>query len=114
MNAHHSPSLDVEPRSEALHLPVSGLFADLDLGYGAVALTDELASLPAGLRLRILRDWSSALKSEADRALVEMFHASSATDGSCSIVQQVERFKRSCKADGIHCPSDFAVLLQQV
>lgn len=114
MDAHHSPSLDLERRSDALHLPVSGLFADVDLGFGAVALADDVASLPAARRLRILRDWNSALKSEADRALVELFHESVAATGSRSIVQQVDHFKRSCKAEGVFCPSDFAVLLQQV
>lgn len=114
MNAPYSPSLDLERRSDAMHLPVAGLFADLDLGFGAVALTDEISTLPAATRLRILRDWNSALKVATNHALIELFRESSRSSGGRSIVQQVDEFKRTCRAQDIHCPSDFAVLLQQV
>lgn len=92
---------------------MSGLFADLELGFGTVALTDEITQLPRLRRQRILRDWSIALKTEADRGLVELFRETSASTPGRSIVQQVEHFKRSCKAQEIHCPTDFALLLQQ-
>ena len=91
-----------------------GLLADVDLGFGAVAFNDGFASLPAERRQRILRDWTSALKTEADRALVELYREQAAQHAERTVVQQVDHFKRSCRSRGVFCPSDFAVLLQQV
>lgn len=113
MDARDSPSMAASQRCDAFHVPVPGLLADLDLGYGAVAMMDEFAGLPAEVKVRILRDWWAAIKSQADLALVDLFRDFAASQGDRSIVQQIDHFKRSCKEKGIHCPSDFAVLLQQ-
>lgn len=113
MNAHDSPPAEALLRHEAFHVPLAGLFADLELGFGTVALTDDVCDLASARRQRILRDWALAMKVEADRALVDMFRDFSSRHADRSIVQQVDHFKKSCKAEDIHCPSDFALLLQQ-
>src|SRR5678816_3992965 len=40
-----------------LHLPMPGLFADIESGSGAVALTDEFLDAPPAIRVDVLQHW---------------------------------------------------------
>lgn len=62
-------SLDDDPPDDGpFHLPLLGLYADLELGAGSVHLPDEFDACPAEVRLRILQDWLAALEGARDRA----------------------------------------------
>lgn len=97
----------------ALHLPISGLFADVDVGSGAVAMTDDFLEAPADLRVRVIQQWLRGLNRERESALVEMFREFAAPLHGLTIVEQVDRFRQRCARLGLECPTEFPVLLQR-
>lgn len=97
----------------AFQLPIPGLFADLDAGSASVALTDGFLDVPAEIRANILQQWLRAFTAQRDATLVEMFRAFARSLLGATIVQQIESFRQHCSAQGLACPTDFAVLLQR-
>jgi len=96
-----------------LHLPIPGLFADIESGSGAVALTDEFLDAPPQIRLDVLQHWMRALNRQREVAIVDMFREFVAPLRGLTIVEQVERFLQSCARRGIDCPPELPVLLQR-
>lgn len=96
-----------------LLLPMPGLFADVDAGSGAVALTDEFLEAPAEVRVAVLQQWQRALDRERETALVEMFREFAERLRGVTIVEQIERFRQLCACRGLDCPTEFALLLQR-
>lgn len=99
--------------STPFHLPMPGLFADIESGSGSVALTDEFLEAPPELRLEVLDHWLRALNRQRNSALVDMFREFAAPLGGLTIVEQVDRFRRLCSRQGVDCPPDLPVLLQR-
>lgn len=98
---------------EPLHLPMPGLFADIDSGTGSVALTDEFLEAAPSARAEVLRQWLRALTLHRNAALVDMFREFSAPLRELTIVEQIARFREVCGHRGLDCPADFAGLLQR-
>lgn len=96
-----------------LHLPVPGLYADIEAGSGAVALTDEFMEAPPGARVEVLQHWLRALHLQRESALVDMFREFSEPLSGLTIIEQIERFRQLCSRLGLECPSEFPVLLQR-
>ncbi|MEO7708403.1 MAG: hypothetical protein ABIS28_07720 [Caldimonas sp.] len=90
-----------------------GLFADVEAGSGAVALTDEFLEAAPRLRLEVLQQWVKALNVQKERALVDMFREYAASLRGLTIVEQIERFRVACHRRGVDCPPEFPVLLQR-
>ena len=97
----------------SLHLPIPGLFVDLDAGSGSVALTDEFLDAPPSLRLEVIQQWLRALGTQRDAALVEMFREFAGPLKDATIVEQIDRFRQLCSCRGVVCPPDLALLLQR-
>jgi hypothetical protein len=97
----------------AMHLPMPGLYVDLDAGSGSVAMTDEFLEAPPSIRIAVLQQWSRALAVLKDCAIVEMFREFAAPLSGLTIVEQIDRFRHHCSSQGLNCPTDFAVLLQR-
>ena len=96
-----------------LHLPMPGLFADIEAGSGAVALTDEFLEAPPSQRVEVLQHWLKALNRQREAALVDMFREFAEPLGGLSIVEQIDRFRQLCIRLGLDCPAEFPVLLQR-
>ena len=90
-----------------------GLFADIEAGSGAVALTDEFLEAPPDVRVGVLQHWMRALNRERDAALVDMFREFAGPLRGLTIVEQIERFRQHCGRRGVDCPTEFPVLLQR-
>ena len=97
----------------ALHLPMPGLYVDLDAGSGSVSMTDGFLDAPPTIRIVVLQQWARALGVLKDSATVEMFREFAAPLCGMTIVEQIDRFRHHCSSEGLNCPSDFAVLLQR-
>jgi len=95
------------------HLPMPGLFADVDAGSGAVALTDDFLEAAPRLRVGVLQQWMKALNAQREAALVDMFREFAAPLRGLTIVEQIERFRVACSRRGIDCPPELPVLLQR-
>jgi hypothetical protein len=96
-----------------MHLPMPGLYVDLDAGSGLVAMTDEFLEAQPSIRIAVLQQWSRALAVLKDSAIVEMFREFAAPLSGLTIVEQIDRFRHHCSSQGLNCPTDFAVLLQR-
>jgi hypothetical protein len=99
--------------SSALHLPMPGLYVDLDAASGSVAMTDEFLEASPASRISILQQWTRGLSILKDSAIVEMFREFAAPLCGLTIVEQIDRFRHHCSSQGLSCPADFAVLLQR-
>ncbi|MEO7335116.1 MAG: hypothetical protein ABIV63_00925 [Caldimonas sp.] len=95
------------------HLPMPGLFADVDAGSGSVALTDEFMDAPPRARTAVLQQWIRELSLQRDAALVDMFREFSAPLKTLTIIEQIERFRHLCSRQGMECPAEFPVMLQR-
>ncbi len=98
---------------EPFHIPIPGLFVDMDARSGCVALTEEFLQADPDARYGVLQQWLRALSAHRDAALVEMFRDFAAPLTGLTIVEQIDRFRHRCSSEGFSCPSDFAVLLQR-
>lgn len=95
-------------------LPIPGLFADLESGRGAVALTDDFLEAPAHVRAKVLQHWIRHLSEGRNQAIVDMFRDARRSDGEpSSIVDEIERFREECQDAGLTCPADLPLLLQR-
>lgn len=104
---------DLESGDAAFHLPIPGLFVDLDSASGSIALTDEFSAASPKTRVAVLQHWIRALASEREIALVQMFREFAELSSSSTIVSQVEQFRLRCSQEGIYCPDELPILLQR-
>jgi hypothetical protein len=95
-----------------LHLPVHGLYADLDVGAGSVSLPDEFSEVPASLQAEVLQDWMQALEQVRRRALVQIYRDMSIHKRDLAASERVAVFCSSCEQAGLEVPPDLAVMLQ--
>jgi len=90
-----------------------GLFADLDVGSGALALSDEFMRASPIVRARVAQHWIRSMEIESEKALVAAFHRFAKKSAGATIVLQIERFRELCDREKVACPDDLAVLLQR-
>jgi len=102
----------VRELSEALQLPVDGLFSDFSAGAGSVHLPDEFVQLSGSLQLSIVRDWLRGFEAARERALVSLFRET-VGNSRLPLPEKLERFREICGQHGESCPSGMARLLQQ-
>jgi len=107
------PSVELGVEVDCFHLPLPGLFADLDAGSGALALSDELLLANPMVRVRVMQHWIRSMEIEGEKALVAAFHRFVERSAPTSIVLQLERFRELCDREEIACPDDLPVLLQR-
>jgi len=99
---------------DAFHLPQPGLFADMDVGSGSVSLSDEFRGLSVAAQIAIIKDWQIGLEQERRLAVVTLFRQVTGSMGSLDLPRKIGHFRSVCSRIGIDCPSDIAILLQQV
>ncbi|GIX25393.1 MULTISPECIES: hypothetical protein [Caldimonas] len=102
---------DQEDACGAFHLPVQGLFADLERAQGSVSLDDEFLSMPPEAQAAILQDWQRALEATRRRALIRMFAEISDRLPQAPISVRWQRLRERCERLGLECPAELPVLL---
>ena len=100
---------DQEDASGAFHLPVFGLYADVEVGQGSVSLPDDFQSLEASVQVAILQDWQRALEAARRRALMKMFADVSATMPGEPLQERWRRMRQECTRLGVECPAELPV-----
>ena len=98
--------------SGPLHLPLQGLYADLDMGRGSVRMGDEFAAIPPSLQAEVLQDWMQALEQLRRRALTQIYRDMSSRCKDLPAAERVAAFRRSCEEAGLEVPPDLSILLQ--
>jgi hypothetical protein len=99
---------------ESFPVPQPGLFADLHAGVGHVALPDEFRNLPSATKLAVLVDWQSAMEKERRMAVAGLFREVAGNMGDAPLPAKIDHFRGVCARNGVDCPADLAILLQQV
>jgi hypothetical protein len=97
----------------AFPLPLSGLFADLELGVGAVNLPDDFFAVSSAVQIEVIADWQRALEELRLRALVQMYRDLAQALGDASDDEKLQRFRVTCESLEIECPADMPALLQR-
>jgi hypothetical protein len=97
----------------AFPLPMGGLFADLELGVGAINLPDDFFAASAAVQIEIISDWQRALDELRLRALVRMYRDLAQALGDASDDEKLQRFRVTCESLEIECPADMPALLQR-
>jgi hypothetical protein len=100
---------DQEDANGAFHLPVFGLYADLELAQGSVSLPDEFLGLGAAAQAAILQDWQRALEVARRRALMNMFADVSASMPGQALPARWRRLREECARIGVDCPAELPV-----
>lgn len=104
---------DLTMATETLHLPLNGLFADLDVGQGSISFSEDFVGQSGAIQLAVLDDWHKALLEERRRALIRLYHDECDPLGDVPVPEKLERFRSRCATLGVDCPPDFAILLQR-
>lgn len=100
---------DQEDACGAFHLPVQGLFADLERARGSVHLDDEFLSMQPEAQMAILQDWQRALEVSRRRALMQMFAEVCASQPQAPISLRWQRLRERCERLGLECPDEWPV-----
>ena len=93
--------------AEAFHIPLTGLFADVEAGSGCVRLTDDFEECDAVNQLRIVDDWQRDLRELYKAGLVRLF-CSRFANLPMARSEQIATFRLYCEQQGLACPPDVA------
>lgn len=95
---------------DEFQLPMSGLYADLELGRGSVRLTDEFLGCSSLVKLELLRDWQRSLARYRHEAMTEF--AEELTGGTAGLAasERLELFRSTCRTLRLDVPSGFDAL----
>jgi len=95
----------------AFPLPITGLFADLELGVGCLNLPDGFFAASSAIQIEVISDWQRSLDELRLRALVRLYRDLAAALPNCSDAERLERFRVTCQSLEIDCPDDITALL---
>jgi hypothetical protein len=95
----------------AFPLPISGLFADLELGVGCLSLPDMFFAASSAIQIEVISDWQREFEELRLRALVKLYRDLAAALPQCSDAEKLERFRITCQSLELDVPEDMATLL---
>lgn len=96
--------------ADEFQLPLSGLYADLELGRGSIRLGTEFHDCPSLVKLELIRDWQRSLARYRHQAMTEF--AEELTGGTAGLAasERLELFRSTCKTLRLDVPSGFDAL----
>jgi hypothetical protein len=95
----------------AFPLPISGLFADLELGVGCLNLPDDFFSASSAIQIEIISDWQRQFEELRLRAIVKLYRDLAGALPDMPDEEKLERFRTTCQSLEIEVPDDMAALL---
>lgn len=95
----------------AFPLPISGLFADLELGVGCLNLPDDFFAASSAIQIEVISDWQREFEELRLRALVKLYRDLAAALPDMADDEKLERFRVTCRNLDIDLPEDLAALL---
>jgi hypothetical protein len=87
------------------HLPIPGLYGDLEAKAASVALPDEFLRAAADVRAEILQQWLLELSLYRNLAILDMFEEFARSRSGMSALEQTRAFREHCCQQGIDCPA---------
>ncbi|MCZ2292488.1 MAG: hypothetical protein LC125_11130 [Burkholderiales bacterium] len=92
---------------EEFQLPLSGLYADLELGTASMHPPPEVLAQPALVRLRLLDGWQRDLNRLRDAALQDLTDELARSRPHASAADRLARLRSACASMHIELPADF-------
>jgi hypothetical protein len=99
--------------AEEFQLPLSGLFADLELGRGSVRLGDDYQHCASLAKLQLLRDWQRSLARYRELALSQFAREMAAGIPKVPQGERAALLRSTCEALRIDLPTGFDALTTQ-
>ena len=111
MNELASPPLADRPTGtsdpDEFQLPVSGLFADMELGRGSLQLHDDFKRSSGLVKLQLLRDWQRSLTRYRQAAIQQFEQELSRGAPGMDREQRLNLLRSTCESLRIELPSEF-------
>lgn len=97
----------------AFPLPLTGLFADLELGVGCINLPDDFFEVSSAIQIEILADWQRGFDELRLRAVVRLYRDLASALPDLTEEEKLQRFRITCQSLDIEIPDDMTTLLQR-
>lgn len=96
--------------ADEFQLPLSGLYADLELGRGSIRLTSDFLACSSLVKLELLRDWQRSLARYRHEAMTQF--AKELTGGTEGLAagERLAMFRTACETLHIEVPTGFDAL----
>lgn len=95
---------------DEFQLPLSGLYADLEMGRGSIRLTDEFRECPSLVKLELIRDWQRSLARYRHEAMAQFARELTGDADGLPAHERRELFRSTCATLRIDVPTGFDAL----
>ena len=99
--------------ADEFQLPLSGLYADLELGRGSLRLTDDFLACASLVKLELIRDWQRSLARYRHEAMAQF--AQELTGGADGLAagERAALVRSTCETLHIEVPTGFDALMTE-
>ncbi|HMO48724.1 MAG TPA: hypothetical protein PKB14_22205 [Rubrivivax sp.] len=98
---------------DEFQLPLTGLYADLELGRGSIHLSDEFLACPSLVRLELIRDWQRSLASYREHAMKQFAAELSGGSPGLAAQERAALVRSTCETLRIEVPAGFDMLITE-
>ncbi len=102
-----APSAGTTSDPDEFQLPMSGLFADLELGRGSVQLADDFQHAASLAKLLVLRDWQRSIARYRHEVLRQFESELSRGQPDMGPAERLRMLRSTCESLRIDLPSEF-------
>lgn len=97
---------------DEFQLPMTGLYADLEVGAGSLRLPEDFLEQSALAQLKVLGDWQRALTRYRRSALRQLARELASGAPELRTPERGRLLRTTCESLRIDLPSDFASLVE--
>lgn len=102
-----APSRGTTSDPDEFQLPMSGLFADLELGRGSIQLSDDFEGGACLAKLLVLRDWQRSIAQYRHDALRQFELELSRGQTHLDQAERLKLLRSTCETLRIELPKEF-------
>ena len=95
---------------DEFQMPLSGLYADLELGRGSIRLTDDVLACPSLVKLELIRDWQRSLAQYRHEAMTQFARELTGGASGMAAGERMALFRSACETLQIDVPTGFDAL----
>jgi hypothetical protein len=99
--------------ADEFQLPLSGLYADLELGRGSIRLTDDFLDCPSLMKLELIRDWQRSLAGYRQETMQQFAAELTGVAARLGTSECVALLRSTCETLRIDVPTGFDTLITE-
>lgn len=100
--------------ADEFQLPLHGLYADLEMGRGSVALPDDYQTSPSLVKLQLLRDWQRSLVRYRQEAMKQFADELTGGGDDLPVDDRLALVRSTCETLRIELPTGFDALAAEL